>query len=146
MLFCLFLRSDGNANFAIHTTADISNSNFMMTGIESIAIVVSHNGTTLGSTGVEGPLKFYARQHNALSFGHNFSPVSAADFAQVFQELSTTQGELTLTYEIAIVTSENFRLRNIQVHCTCKMQIDPTPVPPRAAILNAQCTHTEKTG
>ena len=138
--------SDGNANFAIHTSVDISNSNFMMTGIESIEVVVSHNGTSLGVAEVQGPLKFYARQTNRLSFGHDFSPVSPADFADVFDELSTTQGELTLVYDIAIVTSENFRLRNIQVHCTCKMQIDPTPVPPKAAILNAQCTHTEKTG
>lgn len=143
----LKLWSDGSASFQIHTDVTVDNNNFMMTGIQSIAISVGHNGTTLGSpTVMDGPLKFRARQNNPLSMDHNFSPVSPLQFRDLFNELSQTSGELTLDYSIAIVTSENFRLRNIQVECQCKMQVDPTPVPPVAQILLTQCSHTERTG
>lgn len=143
----LKLWSDGSASFQIHTDVSVNNGNFMMTGIQSIAISVSHNGTSLGAaTVMDGPLKFRARQANPLSMDHNFSPVSPVQFQDLFNELSQTRGELTLDYSVAIVTSENFRLRNIQVECQCKMQVDPTPVPPVAQILLTQCSHTERTG
>ncbi len=149
----LRLWSDGSASFAIETRVEISNSNFVLTGIESLDVSVSHNGTNI-ATGLDEEMtniKWPPRANAQIMLMHDFSTLSADKFAGIFGELSRGGdeghgGTLTLQYKASIVTSENFRLRNLQVYCTARLLIDPIPVPPKATIQDSQCEHTEQTG
>ena len=60
--------------------------------------------------------------------------------------MSASNGQLTLDYDIIMVTAEDFRLRSIQVKCRCVIQVDPRYVPPATSMLATTCTHSEQTG
>lgn len=144
----LRLWSDGTAALALTTHVGVSNGNFLMTGIDSLSVSVAHRNTSLGLAADMGALKWPSRRTSEVVVQHSFMPMDGPTFANLFEQLATpdNQGTLTLTYTAAISTSENFRLRNMQVHCTANLHIDPLPVPPQATILQQQCTHTEQTG
>lgn len=140
------LFSDGYADFCIRTTLDMDNSNFLSTGITTLAVDVLHNNTALGTSSVSN-LKLSARHDNRVTLEHDLSNALTPDvFSGLFNELSTTAGQLTLTYVMRVVTSENFRLRNIHVDCETIMQIQPMTVPPTAQVMSTDCTHSEQTG
>jgi hypothetical protein len=137
--------SDGTAIMSLNTRIDVDNPNFLSTGVDTVAIQVSHNSTQLNNTAVSS-VKFDARTTNPLTFDTDFTPLGVDTFAGLFDELARTSGQLTLAYDFQLVTSENFRLRNIQVACTTVVQISVTDVPPTTQIMSTRCTHSEQTG
>jgi hypothetical protein len=142
----LRLWSDGSAQLSLATRVGVSNANFVMTGIESVEVSVAHNGTNLGHADKHGEIKWPARTTSVLDLSHYFSPLSAHTFAPLFAEMQDSLGHLTLQYRATIITSENFRLRTLQVDCAARLLIDAIPVPPEARILSSDCSHTEQTG
>lgn len=113
-----------------------------------MTIGVTHNLTTLGSTS-KTKLKFDGRNDQTLTVAHDFTadaPLTPTVFEGLFDELSQSNGDLTLFYDLDIVTSESFRLRNIQISCTTLIQIVTIEVPPTATVLQSDCQHTEQTG
>lgn len=113
-------------------------------------VAVSHDRSVLGQ--LSQPLerlKLDSRATTPLTLSHDFSaqsPLNATVFGDMWSEMARSNGELTLDYDVAIVTRENFRLRNIQFHCSAVMRLDPSYVPPVNMIISKFCTHQEQTG